>query len=87
MVTCSPLKNEPLLMLILNFLSAGAGHLPKCYKFRQAGFMKPDKECIEAFALQRGTARQVPPSCLKDPPNYILKELWMIWKNMVPHLW
>ena len=29
----SPLKNEPLLMLILNFLPLALGYLLKCYKF------------------------------------------------------
>ncbi len=33
-----PLKNEPLLMLILNFLPLALGYLLKCYKFHKQGF-------------------------------------------------
>ena len=30
-----PLKNEPLLMLILNFIPLAVGYLLKCYKFHK----------------------------------------------------
>ena len=33
-----PLKNEPLLMLILNFIPLAVGYLLKCYKFHKQGF-------------------------------------------------
>ena len=33
-----PLKNEPLLMLILNILPLALGYLLKCYKFHKQGF-------------------------------------------------
>ena len=82
-----PLKNEPLLMLILNFLPLALGYLLKCYKFHKQGFGKAwDKGMHEAFALLKAGKLGKRPFRLKDLPNYILMELWMIW-NMVPYLW
>ena len=47
-----PLKNEPLLMLVLNFIPLALGYLLKCYKFHKQGFGKAwDKGMHEAFAL------------------------------------
>ena len=40
----------------------------------------------EAFALLQRASWAKRPFRLKDLPNYILMELWMIW-NMVPYLW
>ena len=40
----------------------------------------------EAFALLRSGQLGKRTFRLKDLPNYILMELWMIW-NMVPYLW
>ena len=40
----------------------------------------------EAFALLKSGRLGKRPFRLKDLPNYILMELWMIW-NMVPYLW
>ena len=34
-----PLKNEPLLMLILNFIPLAVGYLLKCYKFHKQGLL------------------------------------------------
>ena len=36
--------------------------------------------------FRTGQGRRKRPFRLKDLPNYILMELWMIW-NMVPYLW
>ena len=82
-----PLKNEPLLMLLLNFIPLALGYLLKCYKFHKQGFGEAwDKGMHEAFALLRSGQLGKRPFRLKDLPNYILMELWMIW-NMVPYLW
>ena len=82
-----PLKNEPLLMLILNILPLALGYLLKCYKFHKQGFGEAwDKGMHEAFALLKSGRLGKRPFRLKDLPNYILMELWMIW-NMVPYLW
>ena len=82
-----PLKNEPLLMLILNFIPLALGYLLKCYKFHKQGFGEAwDKGMHEAFALLKEGRLGKRPFRLKDLPNYILMELWMIW-NMVPYLW
>ena len=82
-----PLKNEPLLMLVLNFIPLALGYLLKCYKFHKQGFGEAwDKGMHEAFALLKAGKLGKRPFRLKDLPNYILMELWMIW-NMVPYLW
>ena len=82
-----PLKNEPLLMLVLNFIPLAAGYLLKCYKFHKQGFGESwDKGMHEAFALLKAGKLGKRPFRLRDLPNYILMELWMIW-NMVPYLW
>ena len=82
-----PLKNEPLLMLILNFLPLALGYLLKCYKFHKQGFGEAwDKGMREAFDLLKNDQLGKRPFRLRDLPNYVLMELWMIW-NMVPYLW
>ena len=82
-----PLKNEPLLMLLLNFIPLALGYLLKCYKFHKQGFGEAwDKGMHEAFDLLRSGRLGKRPFRLRDLPNYILMELWMIW-NMVPYLW
>ena len=82
-----PLKNEPLLMLILNILPLALGYLLKCYKFHKQGFGETwDKGMHEAFALLKNGQLGKRPFRLRDLPNYVLMELWMIW-NMVPYLW
>ena len=74
-------------MLILNFLPLALGYLLKCYKFHKQGFGEAwDKGMHEAFALLKEGRLGKRPFRLKDLPNYILMELWMIW-NMVPYLW
>ena len=82
-----PLKNEPLLMLVLNFIPLALGYLLKCYKFHKQGFGEAwDKGMHEAFALLKAGKLDKRPFRWRDLPNYILMELWMIW-NMVPYLW
>ena len=82
-----PLKNEPLLMLILNFLPLALGYLLKCYKFHKQGFGEAwDKGMQEAFDLLKTGKLGKRPFRWRDLPHYILMELWMIW-NMVPYLW
>ena len=82
-----PLKNEPLLMLVLNFIPLAVGYLLKCYKFHKQGFGEAwDKGMHEAFALLKGGRLGKRPFRWRDLPHYLLMELWMIW-NMVPYLW
>ena len=82
-----PLKNEPLLMLILNILPLALGYLLKRCKFHKQGFGEAwDKGMREAFDLLKNGQLGKRPFRLRDLPNYILMELWMIW-NMVPYLW
>ena len=82
-----PLKNEPLLMLVLNFIPLAAGYLLKCYKFHKQGFGEAwDKGMHEAFALLKEGRLGKRPFLWRDLPHYLLMELWMIW-NMVPYLW
>ena len=74
-------------MLLLNFIPLALGYLLKYYKFHKQGFGEAwDKGMHEAFALLRSGQLGKRPFRLKDLPNYILMELWMIW-NMVPYLW
>ena len=83
-----PSKNEPLLMLILNILPPGAGRIcSSAYKFHKQGFGEAwDKGMREAFDLLKNGQLGKRPFRLRDLPNYVLMELWMIW-NMVPYLW
>ncbi len=82
-----PLKNEPLLMLLLNFIPLALGYLLKAYKFHKQGFGEAwDQGMHEAFALLRSGKLGKRPFRLRDLPNYVLMELWMIW-NVIPYLW
>jgi hypothetical protein len=45
-----------------------------------------DKGMREAFDLLKNDQLGKRPFRLRDLPNYVLMELWMIW-NMVPYLW
>ena len=68
-------------------LPLALGYLLKCYKFHKQGFGEAwDKGMHEAFDLLRSGRLGKRPFRLRDLPNYILMELWMIW-NMVPYLW
>ena len=82
-----PRKNEPLLMLVFNFIPLAVGYLLKCYKFHKQGFGEAwDKGMHEAFALLKEGRLGKRPFRWRDLPHYLLMELWMIW-NMVPYLW
>lgn len=82
-----PLKNEPLGMLLVNFLPLAAGYLLKCYKFHRQGFGEAwDKGMREAWALLRAGRLGKRPFRWRDLPHYLLMEAWMIG-NMVPYLW
>ena len=82
-----PLKNEPLLMLLVNSLPLLAGYLLKSYKFHRQGFGDAwDQGMQEAFAILREGRLGKRPFRWRDLPHYLLMELWMIW-NMVPYLW
>ncbi len=82
-----PYKNEPLAMLLLNFVPLALGYALKTYAFRRKGFAKEwDQGMREAFALLKQGKVQKRPFYWRDLPHYILMELWMLW-NMVPYLW
>ena len=82
-----PLKNEPVLMLLVNALPLAAGYLLKCYKFHKQGFGDAwDQGMREAFDILRQGRLGKRPFRLRDLPNYLLMEAWMIW-NMIPYLW
>ncbi len=82
-----PLKNEPALMLVVNFLPLAVGYLLKCYKFHRQGFGEDwDAGMREAFAILREGKLGKRPFRWRDLQNYLLMEVWMIW-NMVPYLW
>ena len=82
-----PLKNEPVLMLLANALPLAAGYLLKCYKFHKQGFGDAwDQGMREAFDILRQGRLGKRPFRLRDLPNYLLMEAWMIW-NMFPYLW
>ena len=73
-------------LLLTSFLVV-LGYLLKCYKFHKQGFGEAwDKGMHEAFALLKNGQLGKRPFRLRDLPNYVLMELWMIW-NMVPYLW
>ncbi len=82
-----PWKNQPLLMLILNFIPQALGYALKRYAFHKKGYAKEwDQGMHEAFALLKAGKIEKRPFRFKDLPNYILMELWLIW-NMIPYLW
>jgi GT2 family glycosyltransferase len=82
-----PLKNEPLLMLLLNALPLTVGYLLKRYAFHKKGFAAEwDKGMHEAFDILKEHRLNKTPFRLRNLPNYILMEFWMIW-NMFPYLW
>ena len=76
-----------LLMLLANALPLAAGYLLKCYKFHKQGFGDAwDQGMREAFDILRQGRLGKRPFRLRDLPNYLLMEVWMIW-NMIPYLW
>ncbi len=82
-----PWKNQPLFMLILNFIPQALGYALKTYAFHRKGYKAEwDKGMQEAFALLKAGRIEKRPFRWKDLPNYLLMELWMIW-NMFPYVW
>lgn len=72
-----PYKNQPLLMLLLNFPFLLIGYLVKMAVFSLRGFGKPyRKGCKEAF--QNIRKLQKPKFHFKNIPHYILMEFWML---------
>ena len=58
-----PLKNEPLLMLILNFLPLALGYLLKCYKFHKQGFGEAGtRECTKPLPCSKRDGSASAPS-------------------------
>ena len=82
-----PLKNEPVWMLILNFIPLALGYLLKTWRFHKKGYGKEwDKGMHEAFSILREGRLNRLPFRPKDLPRHILMELWMLW-NVFPYLW
>jgi len=82
-----PWKNQPLLMLLLNFIPQALGYALKTYAFHRKGYKEEwNKGMREAFALLKAGKVEKRPFRWKDLPNYLLMELWMIW-NMFPYVW
>lgn len=72
-----PYKNEPLLMLLLNLPFLAAGYLVKLAVFAARGFGRPYlagmREAFSAFGRI-----EKPKFRLKNLPNYLLVQLWLI---------
>jgi len=82
-----PWKNQPLGMLILNFVPMALGYGLKAYKFHKQGFGKEwEQGRREAFAALKSGEVQKRPFYWRDLPHYILMEFWLIW-NLFPYLW
>ena len=82
-----PWKNQPLFMLVLNFIPQALGYALKTYAFYRKGHKEEwNKGMREAFALLKAGKVEKRPFRWKDLPNYLLMELWMIW-NMFPYVW
>lgn len=82
-----PWKNQPLLMLAINFIPQALGYALKTYAFYRKGYKAEWNQGMrEAFALLKAGKIEKRPFRWKDLPNYLLMELWMIW-NMFPYLW
>ncbi len=83
----APLKNEPLLMLVFNFLPLAWATCSSATSSTSRALARPGtRACRKAFDLLKAgswaSARSAGVTC----PIYLLMELWMIW-NMVPYLW
>lgn len=82
-----PWKNQPLGMLILNFIPQALGYVLKRYAFHKKGYGKEwDQGMHEAFDLLKSGKIEKRPFRWKDLPNYVLMELWMI-ANTFRYLW
>lgn len=72
-----PYKNEPLLMLLLNLVFLIPGYLVKWLFFTLNGYGKPWRQGMKEAFLLFGKLDK-PKFRLKNLPNYLLIEVWMI---------
>ena len=72
-----PYKNMPILMFILNLLPLAAGYLLKAAMFRLRGFGPAYGQGFKEALKVMGKLEK-PKFRLKNLPNYILIELWLI---------
>jgi GT2 family glycosyltransferase len=80
-------KNQPLLMLILNFIPQFLGYLLKRWRFHRQGYGADwDRGMGEAFALLRDKKVQKRRFRFRDLPHYLLMELWLL-ANFFRYLW
>ena len=81
------LKNQPLLMCIINFLPQLFGYLLKRWRFRRQGYGREwDQGMHEAFDLLKRGALNKRKFRLHDLPHYLKMEVWLIW-NFFRYLW
>ncbi len=73
-----PYKNMPLLMLLLNLPFLVLGYLVKTAMFRFRGFGDAYRQGFKE-ALKTIGKIQKPRFRLKNIPNYILVQLWLVW--------
>ncbi len=80
-----PYKNQPLLMLALNFVPQALGYALKTIAFYRKGYKAEwNKGMREGFAAFKTVEKR--PFRWRDVPNYCLMELWLIY-NMFPYLY
>ncbi len=80
-----PYKNQPLLMLALNFVPQALGYALKTTAFYRKGYKAEwNKGMREGFAAFKTVEKR--PFRWRDVPNYCLMELWLIY-NMFPYLY
>ncbi len=81
------LKNQPLLMCIVNFLPQLFGYLLKRWRFHRQGYGREwDQGMHEAFDLLKRGALNKRKFRLHDLPHYLKMEVWLIW-NFFRYLW
>lgn len=82
-----PLKNQPLLLLVVNLLPFLLGYLLKRWSFSRKGFAAAwDEGMREAWDILRQGKLNKYPFSLRHFPHYLLMEGWMIW-NLFVYLW
>ncbi len=82
-----PLKNQPIVMLLVNCIPLVAGYVLKRWAFVKKGYKKDwDTGMREAFGLLRQKKIHKRPFRLCNIPHYLLVELWMIY-NVFTYLW
>ncbi len=80
-----PYKNQPLLMLILNFIPQALGYALKTFAFWRKGYGKEWKQGMHEGLKAIKTIKKRP-FRWKDLGNYCLMQLWLTY-NMFPYLW